>query len=179
MKRTLVIFFFLLHLNCFGQLSMSYSMGGISLGANATSSFTGPIVLSHDKSCLQVSNGVIVFSSTARGSALFDPTCGSSVPTFNTLFSLAPNPAQGFTRLYSIGGAVVPDDNVMITVYDQAARSVLQFTCKGTHLKNGYPIETKLLSAGVYIVSINYTRTPSAGAPLTYSSTLKLINTHH
>jgi hypothetical protein len=178
MKRTLLIFSLLLHLTCFGQLSISYSMGGISLGASAPSSFAGPIVLSNDKSCLQISNGVIVFSSTSRGSAFFDPTCNTPVSPNSPIFSLAPNPSQGFTRLYVTGSSISPEDNVTITVSGQLGHSAIRYNCKGAQLKNGFPIETNQLSAGVYLVSVFCSRMRNGSALQTYSSTLKLINNH-
>ena len=178
MSRTLLIFSLLLQITCFGQLSMSYSMGGISLGNNATSSFAGPIVLSNEKSCLQISNGVIVFSSTSRGSAFFDPSCNAPVSPNSPLFSLAPNPSQGFTRLYVTRASISPEDNIVITVSGQLGQPVLRYNCKGAQLKNGLSIETNQLSAGVYLVSIFCSRVRNGSASQTYSSTLKLINTH-
>lgn len=178
MKRTLLIFSLLLHLTCFGQLSISYSMGGISLGSNQTSSFAGPFVLSNDKSCLQISNGVIVFSSTSRGSAFFDPTCNPPVHSYSPLFFLSPNPSQGFTRLYVTGNSISSEDNITITVVGQLGQSAIKYNCKGVHLKNGFPIETNQLSAGVYFVSIYCSRMRNGSGSQTYSSTLKLINTH-
>lgn len=179
MKNTLLILALLLHISCMAQLSTSYSMGGISLGSGAISSFGGPLVLSGEKSCLQVTSGVIVFSSTSRGSAFFDPTCGAPVTPLAAQFALAPNPSQGFTRLYVTGNTISVEDNITIIVSGQLGQSVLRYTCKGAQLKNGFPIETNQLSAGVYMVSIYCSRVRNGSTSQTYSSTLKLINTHH
>ena len=178
MRSTLVIFTLLLQQTCFSQLSMSYSMGGISLGPNSSSSFAGPLILTNDKSCLQISNGVIVFSSTARGSALFDPTCNTSVAPPGTVFSIAPNPSRGTTRLYATVNSISADDNFTIMLSSQTGQSMHKYYCKGAQLKNGFPIETNQLSAGVYLVTIYQISARSGGTPQSYSSTLKLINTH-
>lgn len=176
MKKSLLIIALLLSSTCWSQLSVSYSMGGISLDSPAGSSFGGPLVFSSEKSCLQINNGVIVFSSTSRGSAFFDPSCGGAVNTIAPLFRLAPNPSLGVTRLYSISNSPESRDNITVLILDATGRPVMQHICKRAQLNSGYPIQTNHLASGMYFVKVVVEPSNSSMAPLVVA--LKLVNTH-
>lgn len=169
----LINFFF----NCAAQLSTSFNIGGLSLESSTASSFSGPLLFAGEKSCLQVSSGVIVFSSSALGSAFFNSDC--SIPPTNTaaLFTLAPNPAPGVTRLYFSGTNISAYQRISIFINDQNGKVVMQLSCMGSQLKNGYPLFLSHLAAGVYLVKV-FCGDTASGEGVIYYPALKLINAH-
>ena len=166
MKRLLPILLLLFVLDVNAQLSTSFAFGGLSLSGTTGGSFSGPVLLSSDKGCLRVSNGVIVFSANAAGSALFNPTCPESYGG-EIAFKLIPNPAPGVTRIFMIG-SIAPAERVQLLIHDLAGKLVQSRVCTGADFYSGHILNTKSLAAGLYVVSLLHHDK---------ISTLKLINT--
>ncbi len=166
MYRTLLAFCLLFQLSLQAQFNFTYSMGGISLDNNTTSTFSGPLVLTPTNECLKVSNGVIVFSATKLGSSLFNSDCNVSNSTTN-YFTLSPNPSRGFTKLYSLGTL---EQNIPITVlfYDLKGMLINRIETYSNNLKSGLDFSTFQWASGIYFINIIYQNK---------TTTLKLLNT--
>jgi len=167
MKKILSILLLLFSLDAQAQLSTSFAFGGLSLSGSTGGSFSGPMLLSNDKGCIRVSNGVVVFSASAAGNALFNPNCPESINGDAIAFKLIPNPAPGNTRIFMIG-SIAPNDRVQLLVHDLAGKLIQVRNCAGADFYAGYALNTKSLAAGLYIIRLIHNGS-------TY--TLKLINT--
>lgn len=148
------------------QLSLSYSMGGISLESSQMSSFSGPVVINPDKGCLRVGNGVVVYAATSAGSTLFNPDCKNLTNTTHPVFKLFPNPAPSATRLYS-NGAIEPTELITILIYDLKGSLISRIQIRAGLLEAGLPIQTKQWASGMYLITVVYQNN---------TSSLKLIN---
>jgi hypothetical protein len=148
------------------QLSLSYSMGGISLESSQMSSFSGPVVINPDKGCLRVGNGVVVYAATSAGSALFNSDCKNATNTTAPIFKLFPNPAPGITKLYS-NGAISPNELITVLIHDLKGSLVSRMQLRAGQLEAGLPIQTKQWASGMYLITVVYQNK---------SNSLKLIN---
>jgi hypothetical protein len=166
MNRIFILLLLILPIMGSAQLSISYSMGGISLESSQMSSFSGPVVINPDKGCLRVGNGVVVYAATSAGSALFNPDCKNETNTTEPIFKIFPNPAPGLTRLYS-DGAIPPTEPITILVHDLKGSLVNRMQIRAGQLEAGLPIQTKQWASGMYLITIVYQNK---------SNSLKLIN---
>ena len=160
------------------QISTPFNIGGIVFESNQANSFSGPLLMASDKSCIHVSNGVVVFKANSKGSTFFNPICEPFVRDINLSFLIAPNPSPGITKVYMINDPFLPNDLVDLIVNDLSGRVVKKYTCKGSQLKNGFTIETITLSKGTYFIKIlsqSLFNSTNANAAVT----LKLINSHN
>jgi hypothetical protein len=167
MSRAFILALLLFPMVGVAQLSLSYSMGGISLGSSQMNSFSGPVLINPDKGCMRVGNGVAVYTATSIGSSLFNPDCKSLINTSEPFFKLYPNPAPGMTRLYS-NGAIAPTDLVTLLIHDLNGALVSSMQIRASQLESGFPIHTKQWASGLYLITILHKTT---------SSSLKFINT--
>ena len=154
-------------LQSIAQLSTPFSMGGISLGNKQNSSFCGPLLLSSDKGCLTVINGVAVYSASAAGSLLFDLDCDNTEDTEVPTFVLFPNPAPGYTRIFSTR-ALLTMEVVSLLVHDSKGALLQKMQVAAGQLKGGLTLQTLKWPSGFYTLTILYKKR---------STTLKLINT--
>jgi hypothetical protein len=157
----LVIFIAVLlaSLRGYTQLSMSYSMGGISLENNLSSSFSGPLLLSNGSECLRITNGVAVYGASSAGSLLFDPNCRTSTNNENPQFVLFPNPSPGYTKIYA-SNALRSGEKVVVTIYDNKGLLLKKTQVQSEELKSGYSLVTQHWAAGFYLVTILYQNRP-------------------
>jgi hypothetical protein len=156
-----------LSLGSFAQLTTSYSMGGISFGNAQHNTFSGPLLLTSDKGCLTITNGVAVYSASAAGSLLFDLDCDNVEDTEVPTFVLFPNPAPGYTRIFSTR-TLSSTEAVSLLVHDSKGALLQKMQVAAGQLKGGLSLQTIKWPSGFCTITILYKNRPT---------TLKLINT--
>lgn len=159
------------------QISTPFNIGGIVFESNQVNSFSGPLLMASDKSCIHMSNGVVVFTANSKGSTFFNPICEPFVRDINPSFLIAPNPSPGITKVYMINDPFLPNDLVDLFVNDLTGTVVKKFTCRGSQLKIGFLIETASLSKGTYFIKI-FSQSLLHSTNGNSAVTLKLINSH-
>jgi hypothetical protein len=180
MKLFLSIFILFLNFSASGQLQTSFNFGSISLDANNSNSFSGPVIISSDKSCLQLFNGTHVFSARAKGGALFNPTCESNTRDIHPSFVIAPNPSPGLAKLYLTNNGILPEDKVTLIINDITGKIVQEYECNGSQLREGFLLNTNRIAKGMYFIKVvaKFTSNPGSSLSQSYTS-LKLINIHN
>lgn len=173
MKKNLLIIGIILSSCVSAQITTSFSIGGISLPSSST--YSSSLILSSDKSCLHLYNGVLVFQSKTSGSTLFDLDCNTALSNFSQMFTVAPNPSFGFTRLFFNNSSIVMGKTLSVFIYDFNGRVVNQFSSTIDELKSGLMIKTDLLSSGAYLIKVFY-NVNNSGVIRVMSSEIKLIN---
>jgi hypothetical protein len=166
MRSIFICAFLLLSLVSFSQLGTSYSMGGVSLGDFQNNTFSGPLLLTSDKGCLSVKNGVAVYSVSSAGSLLFDLDCDNFEDTELPTFVLFPNPAPGYTKIFSTR-ALSTTELVSLLVHNSKGALLQKMQVAAGQLKGGLSLQTLNWPSGFYTITILYKNR---------STTLKLIN---
>jgi hypothetical protein len=178
MKYIISILFLFLTYSVSGQLQTSFNFGGIALDQNSSNSFSGPLAISNDKNCLQLFNGIQVFSATSKGGALFNPICESNIRELKPLLIIAPNPSRGLAKLYLINNGFLSDDKVTVVINDITGKVVHEYLCNGAQLKEGFSLNTNGITNGMYFVKVVAKFNSNSGSLISQSFTsLKLINT--
>jgi hypothetical protein len=180
MKNIIPIFLLCISINVSAQLQTSFNFGSISLDANNSNSFSGPVIISSDKSCLQLFNGTHVFSARAKGGALFNPTCESNTRDIHPSFVIAPNPSPGLAKLYLTNNGILSEDKIIIILNDITGKIVQEYSCKGSQLREGFELNTNRIAKGMYFIKVIAKFPTNSNISLPQSLTsLKLINIHN
>ena len=155
MRGIFICAYLFLSLGSFAQLTASYSMGGISLGNAHNNTFSGPLLLTSDKGCLTIANGIAVYSASAAGSLLFDLDCDNIEDTELPTFVLFPNPAPGYTRIFSTR-TLSSTEAVSLLVHDSKGALLQKMQVGAGQLKGGLYLQTIKWPSGVFIITIKY-----------------------
>lgn len=135
------------------QLSTSFSFSGLSLESSNTASFTEPLIISSSGTCIFVSNGISKFETSTYRNFLFIDDCNSLENNLVNNFIVYPNPAYGYTKLFSTK-ALSGSDRISFSFLD-AKGSVLQSReVNSRQLISGVAIETQKFASGIYFIKI-------------------------
>jgi hypothetical protein len=148
----LTLFFSLFVLNSFGQISVSYSFGGILSSEKTVSSYTGPMIV-NGGSCFTVSNGVNTFSAKSVDSDEFSADCKGMVEPTTINYNCYPNPIISYTTI-TAKGKVDFKQFYILTISNSFGQTVHR--CNGTmdQLVYGKNISFDKYGSGFYVIRI-------------------------
>jgi len=155
MERTFLFLLIILPIIGNSQISTSYTFGNITLDKTNISTYSGPLIFSQEKDCLQVDNGVNVFTTTSIGSIFFSLICDKIIEQPSSIFKLFPNPSPGYTRIYS-NIQLSATEITKVSIFNSVGHLVSQQQVNSLSFQDGLPIHSRGWANGVYIVSIYY-----------------------
>jgi len=150
---TLTSFFLLIGCTCFGQLSTSFSFGGIVSSERSVTSYTGPMIVNGGK-CFTVSNGVNTLYAKDSIKGEFSDNCKVIEEPVSTIsYSCYPNPINSFTTIVA-KGKVDYKQKYTLSICNNFGQIVYHTTGTMDQLAFGKTISFEKLGIGFYIIRI-------------------------
>lgn len=135
------------------QLSTSFSFSGLTFESSYTASFSEPLIINSNGTCVFVSNGVTKFETSTHRNFLFIDDCNSLENNLVNSFIVYPNPAFGYTKLFSTK-ALSESERISFTLFNAKGAVLQTKEVNSSQLISGIAIETQQFPSGVYFIKI-------------------------
>lgn len=149
MKLVLFILLFLLTINAFSQISMSYSIGSIG-GMSKSSGYSTPILITGDN-CFKVSNNISKFWASKKGE--FFASCVVDLDYIKLSIKITPNPVITYANIKFLN--VLQNDNkYTVVVFNNSGQPALVKEVSQEAFLAGYKLDMTSLASGYYFIQI-------------------------
>ena len=149
MKLVLFILFFLLTINAFSQISMSYSIGSIG-GMSKSSGYSTPILITGDN-CFKVSNNISKFWASKKGE--FFASCIVDLDYIKLSIKITPNPVITYANIKFLN-MLQNDNKFTVVVFNNTGQPALTKEVSQDAFLNGYKLDMSSLASGYYFIQI-------------------------
>jgi len=149
LKLVLFILLFLLTINAFSQISMSYSIGSIG-GMSKSSGYSTPILITGDN-CFKVSNNISKFWASKKGE--FFASCVVDLDYIKLSIKITPNPVITYANIKFLN--VLQNDNkYTVVVFNNSGQPALVKEVSQEAFLAGYKLDMTSLASGYYFIQI-------------------------
>ena len=149
MKLVIFILLFLLTINAFSQISMSYSIGSIG-GMSKSSGYSTPILITGDN-CFKVSNNISKFWASKKGE--FFASCVVDLDYIKLSIKITPNPVITYANIKFLN--VLQNDNkYTVVVFNNSGQPALVKEVSQEAFLAGYKLDMTSLASGYYFIQI-------------------------
>lgn len=148
----LIFIFCVISSTCFGQLTTSFSFGGIVSSTNNVTSYSGPMIV-HGGSCFTVSNGVNTLSAKDSITGDFNGDCKVLEEQNTITYSCYPNPITSYTTIVA-KGKVDYKQKYTLTICNNFGQVVYHTTGTMDQLAFGKTLSFEKLGVGFYVIRV-------------------------
>ncbi len=149
MKLVLFILLFLLTINAFSQISMSYSIGSIG-GMSKSSGYSTPILITGDN-CFKVSNNISKFWASKKGE--FFASCVVDLDYIKLSIKITPNPVITYANIKFLN-LLKNDNKYTVVVFNNSGQPALVKEVSQEAFLAGYKLDMTSLASGYYFIQI-------------------------
>lgn len=144
----------------YGQINLSYSIGGIGNFVNknstnsvtsSTSTYSNPLIITGTQ-CFIVSNGLVKFMPITPGQ--FFTTCEVNLDYVKLNISIYPNPASNYTIIKFLNPLQL-EDKFHIQIYSSVGDIVDVMDVSQKQLLAGFKLPLEKFNAGLYYIQIS------------------------